>query len=262
MVQGLTHKILRVNLTNRNVSVDEPDDLFYRRYLGGAALIAYYLLKELKPGTDPLSPDNILIFGLGPLTGTPVPGASRNPIGAKSPLTGGLAKGDVGGFFGAELKKAGFDGLIVEGKADKPVYLWIKDGEVEIRDATALWGKTVLETQDAIEAELGERFVRTATIGQGGENLVSFACIMADLRNAAGRGGMGAVMGSKKLKSVAVKGRAIPKAADQTKLMEMAKHEHRRRKVFPRTRYRYRSRHDGRELPGEPTGSELGRRLL
>ncbi|MBI4281935.1 MAG: aldehyde ferredoxin oxidoreductase family protein [Chloroflexi bacterium] len=223
MVQGIANKILRVNLTNRSVSVDEPGDLFYRKYLGGAALIAYYLLKEMKPGADALSPDNILVFGLGPMTGTPVPGASRNSIGAKSPLTGGLVKSDVGGFFGAELKKAGFDALIVEGRADRPVYLWIHDGEVEIRDASSLWGKTVLETQDAIEAELGERFVRTATIGPGGENLVRFACVITDLRNAAGRGGVGAVMGSKNLKSVAVKGRRIPQAADQAKLLEMAR---------------------------------------
>ncbi len=223
MVPGIKHKILRVNLTTREVTVDEPDDLFYRRYLGGAALVAYYLLKEMKPGADALSPDNMLIFALGPMTGTPVPGASRNCIGAKSPLSGGIAKADVGGHFGAELKKAGFDSLIVDGKADTPVYLWIKDGEVEIRDASHLWGNTVLETQDAIEAELGERMVRTATIGPAGENMAAIACVMTDLRNAAGRGGVGAVMGSKNLKCVAVKGRQIPRGADQPKLIEMAR---------------------------------------
>ncbi|MEE8443473.1 MAG: aldehyde ferredoxin oxidoreductase N-terminal domain-containing protein, partial [Dehalococcoidia bacterium] len=223
MVQGLTNKILRVNLTDRRISVEEPDELFYRRYLGGAGFVAYYLLKDLKPGVHPLSPDNILIFALGPLTGSPMPGGARNCIGAKSPLSGGMAKSEVGGFFGYELKRAGFDTLIVEGKAETPVYLWIHSGEVEIRDATALWGKTVLETQDAIEAELGERFVRTATIGPGGENMAAIACIMTDLRNAAGRGGTGAVMGSKNLKCVAVKGRSVPKPADPEKFREMAR---------------------------------------
>ena len=180
MGQGLTGKILRVNLTERRVSVNEPDDLFYRRYLGGAGFVGYYLLKELKPGTDPLSPGNILVFALGPMTGTPMPGGSRNCIGAKSPLSGGLAKSEVGGFFGYELKRAGYDSLIVEGRASTPVYLWIHDGAVEIRDATSLWGTTVLEAQDAIEAELSERFVRTATIGPAGENMAAISCIITD----------------------------------------------------------------------------------
>ncbi|MEE8442480.1 MAG: aldehyde ferredoxin oxidoreductase family protein [Dehalococcoidia bacterium] len=223
MVQGLNNKILRVNLTDRRISVDEPDDLFYRRYLGGAGIAAYYLLKELKPGTDPLSPDNILVFGIGPLTGSAVPGGARCSIGTKSPLSGGLAKAETGGYFGYELKRAGFDTLIVEGKADSPVYLWIHDGEVEIRDAAPMWGKTVLETQDLIEAELGERLVRTATIGQGGENMAAIACVITDLRNAAGRGGTGAVMGSKNLKCVAVKGRKMPQPADPEKFREMAR---------------------------------------
>ncbi|HLC30652.1 MAG TPA: aldehyde ferredoxin oxidoreductase family protein, partial [Dehalococcoidia bacterium] len=227
MVQGIANKILRVNLTNRQVSVEEPDELFYRRYLGGAGFVTYYLLKELKPGTDPLSPDNILIFALGPMTGTAVPGASRNCIGAKSPLSGGIAKSEVGGYFGYELKRAGFDSLIVEGRAEAPVYLWIHSGEVEIKDATHLWGKTVLEAQDAIEAELGERQVRTATIGPGGENLAAISCIVTDLRNAAGRGGTGAVMGSKNLKCVAVKGRQMPQPADRPKFLEMAQYMNR-----------------------------------
>ena len=222
MAQGITGKILRVNLTDRRNSVEEPDELFYRRYLGGAGFVGYYLLKEVKPGTDPLSPENLLIFALGPMTGTPVPGGSRNCIGAKSPLTGGMAKSEVGGFFGYELKRAGYDTLIVEGRAESPVYLWLHNGEVEIRDASSLWGMTVLETQDAIEAELGQRMVRTATIGPGGENMAAVSCIITDLRNAAGRGGLGAVMGSKNLKCVAVKGRKVPEAADALKLREMA----------------------------------------
>ncbi|MBI2887476.1 MAG: aldehyde ferredoxin oxidoreductase family protein [Chloroflexi bacterium] len=223
MVQGLANKILRVDLSSNRTWVEEPDELFYRRYLGGAGFIGYYLLKEFKPHTDPLSPDNLLIFALGPLTGTPMPGGSRNSIGAKSPLSGGIAKSEVGGHFGYELKRAGFDALVVQGRAPRPVYLWVRNGEVEIKDAAQLWGKTVLEAQEAIESELGERNVRTATIGPGGENLAAISCIMTDLRNAAGRGGLGAVMGSKNLKCVAVKGRAIPQAADPEKYREMAR---------------------------------------
>ncbi len=223
MIKGVTGKILRVDLSDCRVWLDEPNELFYRRYLGGAGFVGYYLLKEMKPGVDPLSPDNLLVFALGPMTGVPVPGASRNCIGAKSPLSGGIAKSEVGGFFGAELKKAGYDSLVVQGKAEAPVYLWLHEGQVEIKDARSLWGKTVLETQDLLEKELGQRFVRTATIGQGGENLDAIACIMTDLRNAAGRGGLGAVMGSKNLKCVAVKARGVPQAADPEKLRDMAK---------------------------------------
>ncbi len=233
MVPGLANKILRVDLTNRTTSVEEPDENFYRKYLGGAGFVAYYLLNELKKGIDPLSPDNILVFADGPLTGTPTPGGARNCIGAKSPLSGGIVKSEVGGFWGHELKRAGFDALIVTGKADSPVYLWIHEWihegevegkvEVEIRDASHLWGKDVLETQDLIEEELGERFVRTATIGPGGEKLAMISCIITDVRNAAGRGGLGAVMGSKNLKSVAVKGRQVPKGANQTGFLDLSR---------------------------------------
>ena len=137
MVQGITGKILRVNLSNGSISVDEPEESFYRKYLGGAGLVAYYLLKETEPGIDPLSPDNKLIFALGPLSGTAMPGGSRACIGAKSPLSGGIAKSEVGGFWPYELKRAGYDGLIVEGKAESPVYIWIHNDEVQIRDASS-----------------------------------------------------------------------------------------------------------------------------
>ncbi len=167
MVKGLANKILRVDLSHRLIWTEEQDEVFYRRYLGGAGIVAYYLLKEIQAGVDPLSPENVLVFAPGPVTGTPAPGASRLCVGAKSPLSGGMAKSEAGGFFGYELKRAGFDALVVQGKADSPVYLWIHNGEVEIRDAWHLWGQTVLQTQDAIEAELGEKRVRTATIGHG-----------------------------------------------------------------------------------------------
>ena len=223
MVTGLANKILRVDLSDRRVWTEEQDELFYRRYLGGAGILAYYLLKEMKPRVDALSPGNILVFAPGPVTGTTMPGSARLCVGAKSPLSGGIAKCEAGGFFGYELKRAGFDALVVQGKADQPVYLWINNGEVEIKDAAKLWGRSVLETQDAIEAELGEKRVRTAAIGPAGENLAAISCIMTDVRNAAGRGGLGAVMGSKNLKCVAVKGSSVPQAADPEKFRDMAR---------------------------------------
>ena len=223
MVIGLANKILRVDLSNGRVWTEEQDELFYRRYLGGAGIVSYYLLKELKPRVDPLSPENILVFAPGPITGTPMPGGARLCVGAKSPLSGGIAKSEAGGSFGYELKHAGFDALVVQGKADHPVYLWINNGEVVIKDASNLWEKTVLETQDAVEAELGKRRLPTATIGPAGENLAAISCIMTDLRNAAGRGGLGAVMGSKNLKCVAVNGKTIPQVADRDKYREMAR---------------------------------------
>jgi aldehyde:ferredoxin oxidoreductase len=223
MVKGLANKILRVDLSNGRVWTEEQNELFYRRYLGGAGILGYYLLKELMPRADPLSPGNILVFAPGPITGTTMPGGSRLCVGAKSPLSGGIAKCEAGGFFGYELKRAGFDALVVQGKAEHPVYLWVRNGEVEIKDASNLWGQTVLETQDAIEAELGEKRVRTATIGLAGENLAAISCIMTDLRYAAARGGLGAVMGSKNLKCIAVKGKTIPQAADPEKFRDMAR---------------------------------------
>ena len=215
MANGYNGKILRVNLTQGTTSIEQLEEAFCRKYLGGAGFITYYLMKELKPGIDPLSPENKLIFMGGPLTGLPVSGSGRNCIGAKSPLTGGIAKSEVGGFWGAEMRRAGWDGIIVEGRADKPVYIWIHDGEVQIKDAGHLWGKKTLETQEAIRAELGDKLIRIAQIGPGGENLVRFACVINDLKEAAGRGGTGAVMGSKNLKAVAIRGSKTPEVANK-----------------------------------------------
>ena len=206
MVLGFAGKILRVNLSSGAIGTDEPDESFYRTYLGGAGFVSYYLLKEVPWGADALSPENKLIFALGPMTGLAMPGATRNCVGAKSPLTGGYSKSEVGGFWPMALKKAGYDALIVEGKAGRPVYLLVTDETVEIRDASQIWGKTVLETQDMIAADTGIKNICTAAIGPAGENLVRFACVMNDLKDAAGRGGLGAVMGSKNLKAVAAFG--------------------------------------------------------
>ncbi|MFC1992330.1 aldehyde ferredoxin oxidoreductase family protein [Chloroflexota bacterium] len=223
MIVGYNGKVLRVNLSSNKVSAEELDELFCRRYLGGAGFISYYLLKELKRGIDPLGPDNKLIFALGPVSGVQLPGSARHCIGAKSPLTGGYAKSEIGGFWGAELKRAGYDAVIVEGKAEKPVYLWINDGEVSIRDGGQLWGMSTKETQQAIRTELGDNRVRVAAIGIGGENLVKYACIENDLRDFAGRGGLGAVMGSKNLKAIAVRGHKMPPVAAPERLKEYRK---------------------------------------
>ncbi len=221
MPYGYSGQILRVNLSQGTTSADALDELFCRKHLGGAGFVSYFLLKELQPGIDPLSPENKLIFALGPVTGVPLPGSARHCVGAKSPLTGGYAKSESGGFWGAELKHAGYDAIIVEGKAQKPVYLWIHDGEVSIKDASHLWRKNTKETQETIQAELGDSRIRVAAIGLGGENLVRFACIMNDLKDAAGRGGMGAVMGSKNLKAIAVRGHKMPEVAESERLKEL-----------------------------------------
>jgi aldehyde:ferredoxin oxidoreductase len=221
MVIGYTGNILRVNLTKQETSIENPDDIFYRRYIGGEGFVVYYLLKEVKAGIDPLSPENKLIFANGPLTGFAIPGTARNSVGAKSPLTGGFGEAEVGGYWGAELKHSGFDAIVIEGKAKNPVYLWIHDGEAEIRDANHLWGKITGEVQEKIREELNDKNVRVAQIGPGGERLVRYACIINDLRNAAGRTGMGAVMGSKNLKAIAVRGTQKHEVANNEKLKEI-----------------------------------------
>jgi len=220
MAFGYTGKILRVNLTGDKIQVETPDEKFYRRYFGGRALIAYYLLKETEPKIDALSPANKLIFATGILTGAPFSGSGRNSVGAKSPLTGAYGDAEVGGFWGAELKHAGFDAVIVEGKAKRPVYLWIHDGQAEIRDAKDLWGKEIDKSQELIRQELGDQNVRTAQIGPAGERLVRYACVVNDLKHTAGRTGMGAVMGSKNLKAIAARGHEKVKVFDSAKIRE------------------------------------------
>ena len=150
---GYTGKILRVNLSDNSIDVERPDKRSYRRYFGGTGLIGYYLLRELKPGIDPLGPDNKLIFSAGVITGIPCAGSGRNGVGCKSPLTNGWGDSQAGGFWPAELKRAGWDAIIIEGKAAKPVYLWINDDKVEIRSASHLWGKPTLEVEKQIQTE-------------------------------------------------------------------------------------------------------------
>jgi aldehyde:ferredoxin oxidoreductase len=223
MSSSYHNKILRVNLTDGTVTVEEPGPVYFRRYMGGWNIIADVLLREVPAGADPLGPENKLVFAPGVLTGLSVSGASRNAVGAKSPITGGFGAAEVGGYWNAQFKRAGFDALIVEGAAETPVYLWIKDGEVEIRDASHLWGKTTKETQALVREELDERRAELAMIGPGGENLVQYACVMNGLKDAAGRTGMGAVMGSKKLKAVVALGTSSIKGEDPEAVMAMAR---------------------------------------
>jgi aldehyde:ferredoxin oxidoreductase len=220
---GYWNKILHVNLTARTTWIEEPGDAFFRRYGGGRGFIAHYLLKYVPKGADPLGPDNVLVLAPGVLTGAPVPGAGRHSVGAKSPLTGGFGESESGGFWGAELKRAGWDAVVVHGVSATPVYLWINEGAVQFRDASHLWGKVTGEVQDAILAELGDPRARVAQIGPAGENLVRFAVIANELNEVAGRTGMGAVMGSKRLKAIAVRGKTPVRLADAKGLNAVAK---------------------------------------
>ena len=213
-IHGYAGRFLRVNLTEGSISVDRPTVDYYQRYLGGRGFIVTTLLKETPANIDPLGPLNKLVFALGPLTGTPFPGSGRNSVGAKSPLTGGYGEAEAGGFWGAELKRAGFDAIIVEGQAESPLYLWIQDGQAELRSAEHLWGKETAETHFAIQKELKDKQIRTAIIGPGGERLIRYASIANDISHVYGRTGMGAVMGSKRLKAIAVRGRTAPSLAN------------------------------------------------
>lgn len=203
---GYHNRILRVNLTDGIIAEEHPGEEFFRAYLGGRNLIAHTLLREVPRDTDPLSAANKLIFAAGVVTGAPVSGGGRNSVGAKSPLTGGYGDAEAGGFWGAELKRAGYDAIIIEGQASRPAYLSIRGDHVEIRSAEHLWGRSTGEVQDAIRDDLGDHGVRVAQIGPAGENLVRLAAIANDLTHFYGRAGLGAVMGSKRLRAIAVRG--------------------------------------------------------
>ncbi len=220
---GYNDKILRVDLSKQRIVDDCLDEDFAKEYIGGRCLGAKILFNELSSGIDPLGPENKLVIATGVLTGIPFAGNSRYVIMAKSPLTGIWGEANSSGFFGPELKHSGYDAVVVEGKADAPVYIWINNGKVEIRDAGRLWGKTTGETQEAIRNEANDKRARVACIGQGGENIVKYACVINDLNRAAGRTGMGAVMGSKNLKAVAVRGTKKIEYADEKKLLEIVR---------------------------------------
>lgn len=217
---GYMGKLLRVDLSSLTYKVEEPDEAELRKYIGCSGYAAKLLWDELDPGTDPLSPENKLIFATGPIAGTLCPSGGSYELCFKAPLTGAWNQSRSGGSFGPKLKYAGYDFLVVEGKAEKPVYLWIHSKGVEFRDAGHLWGKGVEEATGRIQKEVGDPDASVALIGQGGENLIRYAAVINDRGRAAGRGGGGAVMGSKNLKGIAVNGTTDIRVADPEAFMD------------------------------------------
>ncbi len=207
-------RILEINLADKTYDVKELAGEIYRKYPGGSALGMYLLLKNLKPGVDPLSPDNLLIFSVSPLTGMPISGQSRMTVTTKSPLTGTAGDSQVGGFIPVHVKGNGYDSIMFRGKAEKPIYVYIDGEKVEFKDAKNIWGKITGESEEIIKEELQEKNVEMSLIGPGGENLVRYANIMHQRSRANGRNGVGAVMGSKNLKALVVKKQKPQKPID------------------------------------------------
>jgi aldehyde:ferredoxin oxidoreductase len=203
---GWARKVLRVNLTKGTCAVEPLNMEWAQEYLGQRGLATKYLVSEIDPKCDPLGPENKIIWTTGPLTGTMASTGGRYSVVTKGALTNAIACSNSGGYFGAELKMAGWDMIIFEGKSPKPVYLWLENGKAELRDAGHLWGKTVWQTEEIIKKTHQDPLIRVSSIGRAGENQVLFACIVNDLHRAAGRSGVGAVMGSKNLKALAVRG--------------------------------------------------------
>lgn len=199
-------KMVRIDLGTKIVRIEEIKSEDEENYFGGAGVAAAICMREVAANVDPLDAQNLLIFSVGPFCGTQVPFCGRHFVTAKSPLTGILGESSAGGFFGKELRSTGFDLVVISGKSKDPVYLLIQDGKVEIRSAVGLWGKGTQETDAILKKELGNDQIKIASIGPAGEKLVKYAAIISELGHAAGRCGMGAVMGSKNLKAVAVKG--------------------------------------------------------
>ncbi|MEM3522197.1 MAG: aldehyde ferredoxin oxidoreductase family protein [Candidatus Bathyarchaeia archaeon] len=222
MFYGWAGLILEVDLTNKKIVKKELSKDFAVKYLGSRGFASRILYERCEPNLDPLSQDNPLIFSVGPITGMFWPTPSRYTVAAKSPLTGALGYANSAGHFGPELKYAGYDMIIIKGSSKDPVYLSIMDDHVELKPANHLWGKNVWEVEDILIEELGDPEVKIASIGQAGENLVKYACVINDFHRAAGRTGMGAVMGSKKLKAIAVRGTKRVKVANPEKLYELA----------------------------------------
>lgn len=220
---GYHGRFLEVDLSNRTMKDFSISEDFCKKYIGGATMGAALVYDRITPDTDPLSPENPLVLATGPFTASPIPMVSRYAVSGLSPLTGFWGEATSGGVFPFRLKGSGYDGIIITGKAEGPVYLHLKDGQGDIRDASGLWGKDSYETQKLIKEELGHDKISVACIGQAGEKSIKYACIMNDRGRAAGRCGLGALMGSKNLKAVAASGDMKPQVADSTKLAELAK---------------------------------------
>jgi aldehyde:ferredoxin oxidoreductase len=223
MPYGYNGKILHVDLTADKIAVEEPDETFYRKYMGGSAMGVYYLLKHTPPGANPLGSENTLSLMVGVVTGAPFSGQSRVCATAKSPLSGLVGESAGGGFWPAELKFAGFDGIVIHGKAERPVYLWVQDGEAELRDASHLWGCFTADVEDAVREELGDGRIRVLQCGPAAEKGVLFGALLSEASRANGRAGMGTVMASKNLKAVAVRGHSRPELADPEALRRLAR---------------------------------------
>ena len=221
---GMKGKLLRVNLTTEESKVEVIDSKLWETFIGGRGLGAYYLTKEVPPNVGPLSPENKLIFMNGPLAGTLIPGNNKICVTFKSPLTNTYSNSLCGGHWGPELKFAGYDGLIIEGKAKNPVYISIKNDKIEFKSAEKLWGKLIPESESLLRKELGDdKTIQIALIGPAGEKLVNYACITAGLYREFGRGGAGAVMGSKNLKGIAITGSTDVNVANPEEVFQLGK---------------------------------------
>ncbi|MDT8272293.1 MAG: aldehyde ferredoxin oxidoreductase family protein [Desulfomonilia bacterium] len=223
MPNGYTGTILRVDLTSGTISRENPAEDFYRTYMGGGAIGTYFLLRETSPETDAFSEENLVTIAPGVPTGAAVSGVSRCCFTSLSPETGAVADSQAGGELGPMIKRAGYDAIIVTGKAPSPSYLLVDDATVEIRDASRLWGRSVLEVHELLSSEIGGRKICVLQCGPAGERRVRFACLMADLHDVAGRTGIGAVFGSKNLRAIVVRGTNKIQFADADGLKELAR---------------------------------------
>jgi aldehyde:ferredoxin oxidoreductase len=223
IMAGYSGKFLRVNLSTGQIDHENLDMELAMKFVGGRGLATYYMTQEVEPETEPFDSANKIIFATGPLTGSMAPTGGRYMVVTKSPLSGTIASSNSGGFWGAELKRAGYDFIIVEGKTDKPCYIYINDNTVEIKNAEKYWGKLVSETTDLLLQETGDPKARVLTIGPAGEKLALLACVMNDKYRAAGRSGVGAVMGSKSLKAIVVRGTGKLKPAREDETKEVLK---------------------------------------
>src|SRR5512143_2899470 len=221
MPYGYDGKILHVDLTKGELSVEEPEEAFYRKYLGGSAMGMYYILRDMPKGADPVGPENVLTLMAGVTTGAPISGQSRINANAKSPISGGIGDSQAGGFFPAELKFAGFDGIVIKGRSAKPVYLLILDGKPELRDAAHLMGKITGEVDAILRQEVGDPKIEILQHGVAAERGVLFSSLVNMSNRQNGRTGMGLVMASKNLKAVVVRGKKKVEVADPKTLVAM-----------------------------------------
>jgi aldehyde:ferredoxin oxidoreductase len=236
---GYAGKVLYINLTTGKTQTEKLDEETAKKYIGGIGLGMILWLSNSKAGVDPFSAENPLVLSLGPVSGTMFPtGGNGHAFISKSPATGAVGEAVSHGTFGAELKRAGYDAVVITGKAEKPVYLWIDDESVQILDAGSVWGKSSSETEEDIKIELGDYYVRVASIGLAGEKLSKIACILNEKTRAAGRTGLGAVMGSKNLKAIAVRGTHDIVPAKPEEFMDMVKEFHERMKGPSTQKYR------------------------